>query len=170
MSVAPKVRPACEADCPALPAIKADAAQAFGDLRSGVAPRAVSVEAMAVLVAEGTLWVAVDDADRPIGFAAAGMLDGTLFLADLHVRSDMQQRGAGRMLLRRVVDHGRWAFFPAVTLLTDRLVPWNAPFYAAEGFVMLDGARLPPQLSEKRASDLARGHDPARRVAMAKRL
>ena len=96
--------------------------------------------------------------------------DGTLFLADLHVRSDMQKRGAGRMLLRRVVDHGRWAFFPAVTLLTDRFVPWNAPFYAADGFVMLDAARLPPQLSEKRASDLARGHDPARRVAMAKRL
>jgi len=167
---APKIRPAREEDCPALPAIKSDAARAFGDLRRDVAARPVSVEAMAVLAAEGTLWVAADETDAPVGFAAATMLDGTLFLADLHVRPDAARRGAGRALLRRVIDHGRWAFFPAVTLLTDRLVPWNAPFYATEGFVMLDALRLPPQLAEKLASDLARGHDPSRRTAMAKRL
>ncbi len=170
MSDAPRIRQARPHDLPALPGIKTAAARAFGDLRSGVTPRRVSVEAMAILAEEGTLWIAADAEDAPVGFAAATMLDGTLFIADIHVSPAHQRQGAGRALLRAVVDYGRWAFHPAVTLLTDRLVPWNAPFYASEGFVMLDGARLPPDLAAKLAGDIARGHDPARRCAMAKRL
>ena len=68
------------------------------------------------------------------------------------------------------IDHARWAFHPAVVLTTYRDVPWNKPFYARHGFVELRRDALPAGLAAKLQAEAARGHDPARRCAMAKVL
>jgi GNAT superfamily N-acetyltransferase len=149
-----------------LPPIKAATRDAAYPIRS----RPLSLDALAILQADGMVWVATDETDQPVGVATATMMDGTLFLSDLHVHPDHQFRGHGRALLHAVIDHARWIYAPAVTLLTDKLKSWNAPFYARHGFVILRADELPPDLAAKWAADLARGHDPARLCAMMKRL
>ncbi len=120
--------------------------------------------------AAGTLWVAADRGDEPVGFAAATDLDGALFVIEMDVVPAHQGRGLGRALIEAAIDHARWAFYPAVALTTDRYIPFNAPFYARLGFVELRREDLSPGLRAVLAREAAVGFDPARRIAMAKRL
>jgi hypothetical protein len=59
---------------------------------------------------------------------------------------------------------------PLVSLTTDRTLPWNAPFYARLGFVIVEGADVPPELQARLDGQAAAGFDPAQRCAMVVRL
>ena len=48
---------------------------------------------------------------------------------------DYGRRGIGRALLRAAVDWAATRGYDELSLATYRDVPWNAPFYASEGFV-----------------------------------
>lgn len=166
------IRPAREADVPLLPAVERSAARLLAEREPGGASlgSVVPTEALDLCRAAGTLWIAADREDAPVGFLAAGDLDGTFHVHELSVAREHQRRGLGRSLTATAIDFAKWAFYPAVTLTTDRDLPWNKPFYATLGFVELDGARLPPGLAARIAHEIASGHDPARRCAMAKVL
>jgi hypothetical protein len=71
--------------------------------------------------------------------------------------------------MERVVDHGRWAFFPVVTLTANAAVSFGAPFYRRLGFVALVPERLPPDLAAFLRSERA-AFGQAERIAMAKVL
>lgn len=167
-----RIRPARETELPALQTIEESAGEVWGAAlgRSAIPFGVMPLAALDLCRVEGTLWVAADGDDRPVGFLAAGDLDGALFIHELNVASEHQRRGLGAALLRAAIDHARWRFHPAVALTTDRYIPFNAPFYARHGFVLLRPEDLSPGLKAKLASEAERGHDPARRVAMAKRL
>lgn len=111
--------------------------------------------------AAGTLWAGADAEGAPVGVAAATEIDGTLHLAALAVIPSQWGKGLGSALLEAVLDHGRWAFHPAVTAAA---APDGARFLAGRGFLTLRGDALPPGL---RAAVEA---DPPGRVAMARRL
>lgn len=167
------IRLAREADVPLLPAVEASAATLFEGVEIGFRGGDFGTTppgALDLCRASGTLWVAVDRDDAPVGFLAAGELDGFLYVHELSVAAEHQRRGLGAALMAAAVDFGRWAYIPAVTLTTDRYVPWNKPFYARLGFVELQREGLPPGHAALLASQVARGHDPARRCAMAKVL
>lgn len=166
------IRPAREADVPLLPAVEASAATLLVEVGLGRAGAGATMppDALDLCRQAGTLWVAVDGTDAPVGFLAAGDLDGHLHVHELSVAAAHQRRGLGAALMAAAIDFGRWAFVPAVTLTTDRHLPWNKPFYARLGFVELRRDGLPPGLAQVLAGEAAAGVDPARRCAMAKVL
>lgn len=117
-------------------------------------------------LANNSLWVAVDDADQPIGFVAVVHRGDESFVAQLSVAHEAQNRGLGRALMRAAIDDARARGRRAVTLTTFRDVAWNAPFYARLGFRLLAPDELSPYLVAVHAEEASRGFLPAERCAM----
>lgn len=128
----------------------------LGDLRAGA--RA------------GWLRVARIPAGDPVGFALAEPAGAALHLLEMDVEPEHGGRGIGRALLRAVVADACAAGFRAVTLTTFRDLPWNAPFYAREGFEVLEGDALAPRLRRLLEAEARLGVDSTLRVAMERRL
>ena len=112
-----------------LPALEAAADTMFDALGIGPLPGPGTVEefsgALVVLVA----------GDPPVGLCRIDALAGGPHLEQLSVHPDHAGRGVGRALLSAACDWAREAGYGDLTLATYRDVPWNAPFYASEGFV-----------------------------------
>lgn len=86
-------------------------------------------------VADGVVLVVGSPA---LGFAHLIELDdGTVHLEQLSVHPRAQRRGLGRTLLRAVYGVVRDRGLGRVTLTTYADVPWNAPFYAGQGFTLV---------------------------------
>lgn len=116
---------------------------------------------------DGLLWVALDDAGVPAGFALARPLGADLFLAEMSVALPQQGRGLGRALLQAVIDHASAArVFRAVVLTTDRELAWNGPFYRRAGFVEVPAEQQGPPLRAQLRHEADAGFDAARRCAM----
>ena len=167
-----RLRDATEADLAQLPAVEQSAAGWFRDVDNGYRGEDATLP-LAILDlcrAAGTLWIAADREDAPVGFLAATEFDSSLFVLETSVAREHQRKGLGRALLEKAIDHARWAYLPAVSLTTDREIPWNGPFYARLGFVTLDSDRASPGLRARREAEIVAGHDPARRCIMAKLL
>jgi GNAT superfamily N-acetyltransferase len=125
-----------------------------------------SDEELSRYVDAGFLLVAADIDDRAIGYVGALFEGECLHVQEIDVAPDWQRRGIGRALMQAVLGEGRARGLRAATLTTDRLAPFNAPFYASLGFLLLDEADLSDRLRTILASEHAAGFDPARRVAM----
>ncbi len=102
--------------------------------------------------------------DPPVGLCRIDALDSTAprpsaaHLEQLSVHPDHAGHGIGRALLREAIGWASAHGYDELTLVTYRDVPWNAPFYASEGFVEIGPARR----LARRARPAARGarHDP----------
>ena len=109
----------------------------------------------------GRSWVAVDDADTPVGYVLVDLVDGNVHVEQLSVRPDQQRQGTGRALVEHVrawaVDHGR----PGITLTTFTDVPWNRPLFERLGFRVLGEDEIGPGLQEVRRTEANRGLDPS---------
>jgi GNAT superfamily N-acetyltransferase len=114
----------------------------------------------------GSLWVAVDGRERPVGFALLEELDGNAHLHEIDVHPKHGRRGLGRALLGTVVAAARARGFAAITLTTFRHVPWNAPFYASMGFRIVPRAELSEALRALLRAEVERGLPAQHRVAM----
>ena len=119
---------------------------------------------------DGTLWVAVDDGDQPVGFLAAHELDGCFYIAEISVAESHQRQGIGAQLMDAAVLHARRAGFGAVSLTTYQDLSWNGPFYVRLGFTEIHPAEAGPEHRKKLQAEADAGHDPARRCIMAMRL
>jgi len=115
---------------------------------------------------EQRLWVALDAAGAPIGFALVTLVDATAHLHELDVLPSHGRRGVGTALVRAVIDWAERQGFPALTLITFRHLAWNMPFYQRLGFEMLDDSELGPGLRSCLAGEAREGLDLAKRVAM----
>ena len=73
--------------------------------------------------------------DEVIGFAAAAPSGRELHLRELGVARLWQRRRIGATLLEALAIDARNSGFKAIALTTWRDIAWNAPFYAAHGFV-----------------------------------
>ena len=167
----PRIRPARADDLPRLAAIEHSAAvPGEAGLAPGGRRDATPLAVLDLVHAAGTLWVAADATDQPVGLLAAGEVDGALHVVALAVARDHQRRGLGSALLDGAIDHARWAYHPAVSLTATRDLPWSGRLLAKRGFLALRTPDLSPGLAAALRADLARGHDPTRRIAMAKRL
>jgi GNAT superfamily N-acetyltransferase len=118
----------------------------------------------------GLLIVAADANDHPVGFLAAEEIHDTLYVIELDVSRDWQRKGVGRRLMAHAVEMARTRRLSALTLTTDRHVPFNAPFYQSMGFQTVDGEVMPPFLWAKIDDEISNGMDPERRVAMMLKL
>lgn len=151
-----------------LPAIEHDSDQTMRDTRYAYIADLDPVAADHYLeaVTAGTTWVAVDDHDRPVGFAACGAKPDGLVVYQLSVMRAAQKRGLGTALMRAAIDHARASGHPRLMLTTFIDVIFNAPFYQSLGFVALQEAHLPSSLAQMLAREAEQGHDPTKRVAM----
>jgi ribosomal protein S18 acetylase RimI-like enzyme len=158
-----EVRPAEEADLAELPEIDRRAEALFRvagiDLPEIPYPVDELHESKAVLVV-----------GRPaVGFVQIDEVDGLAHIQEIAVLPSHMRRGLGSLLLDAACSWARSAGYAAVTLTTYAEVPWNAPFYAARGFVEL--ASLTPELAELRDWERDIGLDAVgRRIAMRRDL
>ena len=90
----------------------------------------------------GTSWVAVDDANIPIGFLIGDRAGDIFHIVEISVRIDRQRSGSGSALLSCVIDWAREEGLHAVTLATFRDVAWNAPFYRRFRFYEIEWQEL----------------------------
>jgi len=119
---------------------------------------------------QGPVWVACDDADRPIGFALAGEIDDFAMLEQLSVLPDHGRKGIGGALIREVADWARREGFDTLVLSTYRDVAWNQGYYERQGFDEMPDSAFGDAIRAMNAEHAAAGHDPARRMIMWKRL
>jgi GNAT superfamily N-acetyltransferase len=113
----------------------------------------------------GTVWVAVNGSDEPIGFAIAGRLGQDAYLHELDVEPGWARRGVGKALIARVAEWARAQGDSSLVLSTFRDVPWNAPYYQRLGFVEVPLAAHTPELRALRESE-AQSMQLASRVVM----
>ena len=154
------VRPTRGTDIDRLEAVERSAAtlfRALPDLAWLADDRTAGPEAHARAVAQGLSWVAVDEADQPVGFLIAAVEDTDLHILELSVSAEHQGRGAGRALMAAARQEAEVRAKQALTLTTFSTVPWNAPFYARLGYGALTFAETPAYLRETLAAEAAHG-------------
>jgi GNAT superfamily N-acetyltransferase len=161
--VAPEIRLAQPADLEQLPEIDERAESLFRvagmDLPFVPFPVDELHESHAVFVA----------GRPPIAFVQVDEVDGVAHVQELAVLPSHMRQGLGSALLERACAWARDAGYPAITLTTYADVAWNAPFYAARGFVEVH--ELTPELAELRDWERDIGLDAAgRRVVMRRDL
>jgi len=125
-----------------------------------------SVEVLADFADGGRAWVAVDDADRPIGFIVVEVIDGGGHIEQVSVVPDHQGRGVGRALIERAKDWGITSGLAALTLTTFGHVPWNRPLYEHLGFRVLAEKEISSGVQARRQAEADHGLDPDLRVVM----
>ena len=168
----PSVRLARSEDLIELAAVERSAASLFRDV--GLAWLAdgetMDQTLLTALCRDGTLWVAADEVDEPVGFLAAHELDDAFYIAEVSIARFHQRQGLGARLITAAAEHARAAGLGAVTLTTYRDLPWNGPYYAKIGFAEVDPAKVGPGHVQKLQAEAEAGHDPIRRCVMAKGL
>jgi GNAT superfamily N-acetyltransferase len=106
----------------------------------------------------------------PVGFAVVNTVDGRAHLAGLGVHPEFGRRGVGGRLLTAACALATELGRPAMTLTTFVDVPWNAPWYAARGFVELPVDRWGTGLRDLWATEVAAGIVVAPRLVMIRSL
>lgn len=139
-----------------------DATEFGASLPDGTCPTAI----LAAAQREGMLWVAEAPSGAVVGFACARWVAGEPHLEELDVHPDHGRRGLGAALIGALVTWARARGARGVTLSTFRDVPWNAPFYAKQGFRALDLATLHEELRNVRARESEHGLPIEHRVLM----
>jgi GNAT superfamily N-acetyltransferase len=129
-----------------------------------------SFETLADYAEAGRSWVAVDDADAPIGYVLVDIVDECAHVEQISVLPLHQGVGTGRALLESVRAWAAERGLTAMTLTTFADVEWNAALYRHLGFRLLNEDELGPQLREVRESETAHGLDPVKRVCLRRGL
>jgi GNAT superfamily N-acetyltransferase len=162
------IRSARAAELPSLAALELRAAERFG---ASLHPYACALPAfdrseLAERHRLGTVWIAVEDDDRPIGFAIGGWLGHDPYLDELDVEPTHERRGIGRALIRRVAEWAQTTGRSSLLLSTFSDVPWNAPYYQRLGFEIVPLESYTPAQRALRAREAAAGLRVDSRVIM----
>jgi GNAT superfamily N-acetyltransferase len=112
------------------------------------------------------VFLAVDERDRGLGFAALDVLDGEPYLEQLSVRRGAMRRGIGRQLLQRAFAWAEAQPGDSLWLTTYGHLTWNRPFYEREGFRLVPEGEWPPDVAHHVADQRRWLPAPEQRVAM----
>ena len=118
----------------------------------------------------GRAWVAADEHDDPVGFVVADVVDGFAHIEQVSVHPAHAHQRIGAMLIDHVAGWAARHDLRALTLITFRGVPWNAPYYERLGFHELVAEEITPGLAAKKAAKARRGGDPSALVCMERDL
>ncbi|WP_337271490.1 GNAT family N-acetyltransferase [Oryzifoliimicrobium ureilyticus] len=130
------------------------------------APAASTDQELNEYLRHGLLYVACDQKSAVVGYCGGYVVENLLHIGEMDVHPVCQRKGLGRSLLTTLLDEGRAKKLYGATLTTDRLAPFNAPFYAKYGFKLLEQEACSPRLRRILAAEIDKGLDPSRRVAM----
>lgn len=133
-----------------LAAIEIAAAGIFppGSIPDHIRSDSTPIEMLLEAVQDGLLWVALVGEGKPVGYALVQLIEDAALLAQMDVHPDHMRKGIGSALIGRVVEHLRLLNKPTLYLTTFVHVPWNAPFYARQGFIAMNNADAPPFLKD----------------------
>jgi ribosomal protein S18 acetylase RimI-like enzyme len=106
---------------------------------------------------ENRAWVAVDEADMPVAYLIADIVDGSMHIEQVSVHPLAARRKIGRALLEHAAVCAAASGIRALTLTTFADVPWNAPYYARCGFRVLDDSELSPGMQGVVDREIAHG-------------
>jgi len=121
------------------------------------------------LIARGRVWIALVRGDV-VGFICldSDETPDAVGIAELDVLPEFGGNGIGAALLEHACDWAREAGFRRVDLGTLADVPWNAPFYAKHGFVVVD--KHAPEFASALGRDRENGFPDHLRVFMSRTL
>ena len=158
-------------DIPRITEIEISASQKFLTLENAplCANCTVPTEQLETACSQNLLWVIEDEAE-PAGFLCAFEIDCCLHIEELSVSMDHQGKGLGKELLNHVMNFARVRRYSAITLTTDKDIPWNGPFYQRMGFRILAEQEKLPKVYAVLEEDHSKYHDPETRVAMIYKL
>lgn len=128
-------------------------------------PPSLSVEAYGAMI-EARQCLAATSGEQVIGIAAARRYGRELHLHELSVARAFQGQRIGTTLLGALKIDARNSGLRAITLHTFREIPWNAPFYARQGFVIVDDLDAHPRLAQGLQAALDAGLPRDMRCAM----
>ncbi len=114
----------------------------------------------------GRHCLAATSGERVVGFAAAHRIGRELHLHELSVARDFQRKRIGATLLNALKIDANNSGVRAITLHTYRDIPWNAPFYARHGFVIIEDLTAYPRLAAGQDAAVEFGLPRDRRCAM----
>jgi ribosomal protein S18 acetylase RimI-like enzyme len=147
-----RVRPASVADIPAIIEVELSAGQLFAGTHMNWAVGDVSdPDELISPIEDGNVWVA-EEGGQIAGYLCGEALDGHFHIEEVSVSSAFQRRGVGRMLIEFTAVEGRRRGCLALSLTTDRTLPWNAPYYARIGFRVLGPEEISPSLAREISS------------------
>ena len=162
------IRKTRKEDIDTLAAVERSAAELFRGthFENAISDETLHPEKHLRAIVEGTHWVDAQG-DTIAGFCCAHAMAQSLYIDELAVGADFQGLGIGRQLMETAIAEARQDFH-AISLITDRTLPWNAPFYASLGFVEWDEpeAAILAELADEEAD----GFDMAQRIVMILRL
>lgn len=137
----------------------------------------MSIEQQIELVTKAGILVICDSSsrllcgvDEPAGFISVDVVDECLHIFEISVAPQFQRRGLSARLIDAAVEMAKQRGVNALSLTTDRFVPWNAPMYAKRGFVETEASKLGlghVKIVEHEERD---GLDLSRRCTMVRRL
>jgi 4-diphosphocytidyl-2-C-methyl-D-erythritol kinase len=126
----------------AICAIERAAVELFRGHAAWVSYSAMSIptDVLHEALGRGLVWVALGGDGAPVGFVwlDAEEEGSTIGIAEIDVLPDHGRQGIGSALLEHACQWAREAGYHAVELGTLADVAWNAPFYEAHGFVVVD--------------------------------
>jgi GNAT superfamily N-acetyltransferase len=162
------IRDARHDDIATLQAIERAAGRLFAEIgmEEVADDEPLSAETLLSYQSCGRAWVAVDDADRPIGYLVADILDGNAHIEQLSVLPANMRKGVGRALIEQMAAWASGQGMQSVTLTTFADVPWNGPYYRPLGFEELPEEEIGPELRRRRVHETGRGLDRWPRVCM----
>jgi len=155
-----------------IPKLEQAAASVFPDEDLPAALRYLVTDRDTLLEArlDGRVWVAIDAAERAVGFALAEVLDGEAFLDEVDVHPRHARRGIGTRLVNTVIGWAESREFASLSLITFRHLSWNARFYERFGFVQLARHELGPDMLQILDEEARAGIDVSKRVGMRRML
>ena len=160
------IRSATAADVPAIIAVELSAGTLFeGTHMAWAVGETSTVAQLLELIDRRLVWVSEIDGSVA-GYLSGEPLDGAFHIEEVAVSRAHHRQGVVRALLENVAAWAREMGFDALTLTTDQVLPWNAPYYERLGFSTIADAHLSPELRNA----LAEKPDPHCRCAMVKRI
>ena len=152
----------------AIPAIELAASAMFAeaDLPIEIRYLVSEDELLQEAQSEARLWVALTEDRTPVGFALGDIVDGRAHLDEMDVIPKFGRQGIGTRLVQTLIDWARSGNYPAVTLITFRHLPWNAPFYEKMGFEVMESSAVGTELANLLQEEREAGIDVHKRVCM----
>ena len=168
------VRRVKPADVGRLQAIQLAAGGAFRDLGMHAVADSppLATESLSGYEQAGRAWVAADEYDEPMGFIVIDVVDDCAHIQQVSVHPAHSGQRIGALLIDHVASWAGRHCLAALTLITFRGVPWNAPYYERLGFSELRRSQLTPGLAALAAAEAEadQWHTSSDRVCMRREL